>query len=266
MRAVSLIRAWVYGIGLFTAVTLSLSLAFAIAITGPPTRSELDNLQLFLSAVARDIEPAVDHAGAELCVQLPRDVTGPLCPDVTAAESPAAEPAVHEVAQAEAPQPTQEVVVARAKVVATEPLLGGVESASPRRTERVRVQERPARRARVTPVRERRAARPPIVSPRNEPTPQLEDVGDRALADLHEMTAQEIAAREAPSQNEAAPAEDYYSDEEVYADEPSYDDEAAYDEEAAYEEERRWREERRRYRQWRRRQAYYERGERSGGW
>jgi hypothetical protein len=262
MRAVSLIRAWVYGIGLFTAVTLSLSLAFAIAITGPPTRSELDNLQVFLSAVARDMEPAVEQAGAELCVQLPRDVTGSLCPDVAAAETPAAEPAVYEEAHAEAPPPSQEEIAAR--VVVSEPLLGGVESAPPRRTERVRVQERPERRARVTAARERRAARPPIVSPRNEPTPPLEDVGERALADLHEMTAQEIAAREAPSQNEASPAEE----QETYNDagDAAYDEDAAYEEERAYEEEQRWREERRRYRQWRRRQAYYERGERSGGW
>lgn len=265
MRAVSLIRAWVYGIGLFTAVTLSLSFAFAIAITGPPTRSEMESLQHFLGAVARDLEPVVEQAGAELCVQLPLDVTGSLCPERAVAETPAAEPVAYEEERVEAPPLPETEVAARNERVADEPLLGGAESARPRRVERARAQQRPERRARVTAARERRAARPPIVSPRNEPTPPIEEVGERALADLSAMTSQEIAARELPSQNEASPAEEY-SDEETYVDDPSYDEDAAYDEEAAYEEEQRWREERRRYRQWRRRQAYYERGERSGGW
>jgi hypothetical protein len=274
MDALSLIRAWIYGVALFAAMTVSLAIAFTIAITGPPTRSEMEGLQRLLAAVVRQAEPVAEQTGAALCADLPSEVTEPFCPDLAVAADETNVVAEPIPPAPTAPAPPEEIGITVAREVApraNEALLGGearVERAAPARAapiERARRQARPERRQerRVVAARERRATPPRITSPRTEAVEPIAASDEGALTEIEPMTPQDIVAREIerPTQNEATPAEEY-ADEDYYADHS--DDYAA--EERAYEEEQRYREERRRYRQWRRRQAYYEQGQRSGGW
>lgn len=289
MGAVSLFRAWMYGIGFFIATTASLAIAFAVAITGPPTASELEDVGAFFEQVSREAAPVIEAAGIELCVQLPREVTGSLCPGPTQVEQPqrvetatADAPVDQPSARDAAPEPTREFARGGESLLGSEAgdepvrVDRTVASAEPVERARVRPRARPDRRAsaerRVRPASarvDRRSARPPIVGPRNEPAERLAEAEEDALAELAPMTAQEIAAEryEEPTQNQAEPADTF--PEENY--DTEYDEQLAYEEERAQEEEERYRawrearEERRRYRRWLRRQAYYEQG-RSGGW
>ena len=62
MRAGSLVRAWLYKLRGFVVMTISLFFAFSVAITGPPTNSEIDVVGDALSAAFSDFGEEMEAA------------------------------------------------------------------------------------------------------------------------------------------------------------------------------------------------------------
>ena len=235
MRAVSLLRAWIHGIGVFAAVTASLTLALSIAITGPPTASEMDDLQAFLSKAGSDLAAMAEQAGGEACVQLPPEATGSLCPQTAAAETapaaraedaprtPAEEESIvieafrteNDGRETAAAEPLSERATSRedvllgdiagdprARVDLARPPQPRAQAERPRQPDRAAQQRRPVRAA--PPRAVQRAPRRPIAVARSEAIAPLPDSpATRALEDLIAASAPEILQHE-PVTDEAA--------------------------------------------------------------
>jgi hypothetical protein len=273
----SFLRAWIYGIGGFIVATAALTVAMAVAITGPPTASEMAGLQAFLSRAGDELVAAADDVGAEACVQVP-ELCAPERGTVTAQTSSAeAEPVGATEAPLVAPEievapPQTSQEVAPSNDVALLGAAGGDERvlrerprAEPRAERRRASAERRVER-RATPTRRtrdvRRAPRPPVAVARVESYSALPDAPASPLEELISARTPEVSpepelptqseaepVRERPTQWEAEPADEAYPE-----DEPAYEDEA-YEAERIYAERearRRYRERARAYREWRR--------------
>jgi hypothetical protein len=199
MRAVPLVRAWLYSLRGFVVMTASLAIALSIAITGPPTDSELKIVGAALADMSEAASRQANQAAIELCPDLPPEAQAVLC-------APA--PVQTAAAEAEKPPPIDErqlvEPVAPVEIVEAPPLpapiqtsaaesqlLGAPQRARPQRVERPRA-ERPRRAAtqrastpRRSPQQTRRAAqttpppRPlaaqvtPVTRPEPAPAPDL---------------------------------------------------------------------------------------------
>ena len=94
MRAMSFIQAWFFGIVAFAAMTLSLALAFSIAITGPPTDEEMEGLEGVMSRASQQVAVIARALGDEACTQLPPEATSGLCPAQTVATEQTPQPPI----------------------------------------------------------------------------------------------------------------------------------------------------------------------------
>lgn len=61
-------------------MTISLAIAFSVAVTGPPTNSEIDTVTDALSRAFDDFGNEFEAAAIQLCPDLPPDVQAELCP------------------------------------------------------------------------------------------------------------------------------------------------------------------------------------------
>jgi hypothetical protein len=186
MRAVSLVRVWLYGVRGFIAMTISLAIAFSWAVTGPPTNTEIDLVSDAVATKAEAFGAEIEAAAIQLCPSLPEELRM-LC---SAPASPAEEaPAVEAPPK---PPPVVELVVAEASAAEPIPsvseaqLLGGPaprvrpeRAQAPRTTTQRASARRPATNQRVEPPRrasaQRRAPTARVVAQRPAP--------DRALAE-----------------------------------------------------------------------------------
>jgi hypothetical protein len=74
MRAISLVRAWLYGVRGFVVMTASLAIAFSVAITGPPTNSEIGALAKAFATAASGFGHDLEAAAIQLCPSLPAEM------------------------------------------------------------------------------------------------------------------------------------------------------------------------------------------------
>ncbi|MGD9979684.1 MAG: hypothetical protein AB7H66_13885 [Hyphomonadaceae bacterium] len=74
MRAVPLVRAWLYGFRGFVVMTASLAIAFSVAITGPPTNTELDIVTEAVATRAAAFGEEIEAAAIQVCPSLPNEV------------------------------------------------------------------------------------------------------------------------------------------------------------------------------------------------
>jgi hypothetical protein len=208
VRAIlSLVRLWLYGTGVFVAMTVSLVLALSIAIAGPPTAEELSGLRAVFGIVIGEASEAAARAKTGLCAQLPPEVCG--VPETdrreiqqAGIEPPPPIPVGREQAAVEATD------IAEAAPAA--PLLGApvVEAERPRAARRVveaapRAEPRPIRARRAVAeaprTRRARAERPaPVESPQRVDVDRLVESARDVLADPPPT----YEARWRPSQDE----------------------------------------------------------------
>jgi hypothetical protein len=227
-ETMSLFRAWFYGVSGFFAATAALTMAMTIAITGPPTSSELQSLQRMLGQVAADLGPRVEQLSADMCEQLPPEAS--LCQSGVVTEVEDVGPKPAGVAYVEPPppvvqvrdEPDEVIVIEAASRVRDQDLLGGRQEVSrpratqtrtaqaPRRERAARAPDRtrrsaeragPSRAARAAPPRRARSTSPPppIVA-RQESVP---DIPDNSLASpLEELLASTEAILAAEQESE----------------------------------------------------------------
>lgn len=272
MRVTSLLRASVQGAGVFLALTASLVLAFSIAITGPPTRSEMTLLRQTASAILRGVQVAAGGWRAEACVQV--DV--PCAPEPSPLSEPAPTAAV--VASPPAPilatptDPAPDVVAP--DVVAPDSrsaeLLGGADAprtaprrppprAAPTAEPRVERSERTTgRHARTGRQQSRtmRARAPSAQAPARLPAvtasraENLPAYAEGALEEVHGGDAPAIREEQTSVEKDEALPWDERVDDDPYSNEQYEDDaDARYESERSYYEDDD-RHERRRYRRW----------------
>jgi hypothetical protein len=241
----------IQGIGVFVAMTVSLCIAFSIAITGPPTPSEMASLQAALASAMRKLGGAAQRAGAEACERASADARDAACP---AQETPAqakSEPPSPEPALAE--QPAIAPIEAAELDAPTPDLLGGAVEAREARAPGARgAPEAPPVRNRAAAANGRRVPLPPLRASIEHVEPLAASSDTAALADAHPPTAavlreEELAEgwpgehwpveaeapppdwRAWPTENEQAPAigeDDYYEDEghSGYYEDPAYEE------------------------------------------
>lgn len=74
MRAVmSLVRAWIAGIGGFAMITAAFLVAMTLAISGPPTADEMAGLESATQTAFREADRAARSFGDDMCVRLDLD-------------------------------------------------------------------------------------------------------------------------------------------------------------------------------------------------
>lgn len=225
-ETMSLFRAWFYGVSGFFAATAALTVAMTIAITGPPTSSELHSLQRMLAQVAADLGPRLEQANADFCEQLPPQAS--LCQNDAVADVEKPAPPEEVAASAEPPpplevqvsdEPDQVIVIEAASRAQDQDLLGGRQDVArpraretraaqaPRRDRAARAQVDRGRRsaertARVTPPRRARTTPPPPLVARQESVPT---VPDNSLASpLEELLASTEAILAAEETSESS--------------------------------------------------------------
>lgn len=96
MRAtLSLLQAWILGIGVFIAMSAAFCVALIVAIAGPPTDEEMRGMRAASNAALRSLTSALDRAGEDLCDRFPQTAgADQFCPAETAeASTPASSPA-----------------------------------------------------------------------------------------------------------------------------------------------------------------------------
>lgn len=263
----SFLRASIYGIGVFCVATAALTVAMTIAITGPPTASEMAGVQAFLTRAGAELVAAADDVGAEACVQV-AELCAPERGTVTAQTSSAAPADVVEApVVVPEPAPIAEAVTQEAPASNDVALLGAAGGdrvvrerprAEPRRVERRRASAE-RRQARAPRGRDaRRAPRLPVEVARVPSYSALPDGTGSPLEELISARRPEVLPEpepELPTQTEAEPVrerEEAWPEDEAYPeDKPDYDDEA-YEDERIYAEREARRRERRAYREWRR--------------
>lgn len=228
MRATSLVSYWLYGFRGFVVMTASLAIAFSVAISGPPTDTEISIARTAFHNVTDAIGQEIRTIVVELCPDLPSEVQA-ICaspaqsasqPTPPPAQSPRTdEPPPVEVAEsASAPASSQQLAASEAQ------LLGG--SPASQRVERPRERR----------VAVRRSARRDVAQPARRPRASVRDE----------------VARTAPPARQIEPVTPVrHGANAVIDDAAVQEDLASLDEEQRYQE---WRERRRE-----RRRRYYER-------
>lgn len=232
MRAMSYIRAWVYGVSGFVAATASLTVAMTIAISGPPTAAEMQALQAMAAHAAADLAPRIEQLGADVCDQLPEAL---FCEDqsVATAEDPPPPPEQTGYIDLRPPHLGEPTAVGErpaeeaAPHIENQDLLGGGSEVASQRVNREARQTRngqSARRDRASRAqvdRARRAsraaprgrarvsappARPSIVA-RQDPIPTIPDNAvtsplEELLASTEELLAQTPAIQPEPAEEQ----------------------------------------------------------------
>lgn len=228
MRATSLVRYWLYGFGGFVVMTTSLAIAFSVAITGPPTDTEIRIARTAFHNVTDAIGQEMRTTVVELCPDLPPEVQAICASPAQSASQPTPPPAQSpqtdesppvEIAEsASAPGSSQQLAASEAQ------LLGG--SPAPQRVERPRERR----------VAARRSARRDVAQPAPRPRASVRDE----------------VARTAPPARQIEPVTSVrHGANAVIDDSAVQEDLASLEEEQRYQE---WRERRRE-----RRRRYYER-------
>ena len=252
MRALSLVRAWLHGIGAFLAVTAAFVLALSLAISGPPTAEEMTGLSQVSSTAGAEISRAARGFGARLCEVLgPHgDIGG--CPQRVAQAPPAAEPPPP---LPRAPVATPPIVLSDVETRSADDLLGGTDGpvmrAPPPAAEQSAEAARPRTAPRASPhpraSQERRARavvslRPPVTA---EALAIARDVSARLreAAPMAPPIRSETAPPPAPTKPSPASRDPYWEDEPPYYEEdrayrddrsPYYEDERGYYEDEYY--------------------------------
>lgn len=211
MRAVSLVRYWLYGLRGFVVMTISLAIAFSVAVTGPPTDREIALASMAMGRVAAEVREEIEAASAELCPQLPPEAQ-PLCAREQAARPPKPPASLPPESEARAPEiaatnagPPPELPYAQRSSEAQ--LLGepAQQRAHRQRAEPRRHAARRENTERRSVVRSRRAPRAEVVArvPPPEPAPAAavvrwgSDGGDQApRADASDESDEEREHRE----------------------------------------------------------------------
>lgn len=100
MRAtLSLLQAWILGIGVFIAMSAAFCVALIVAIAGPPTDEEMRGMRAASNAALRSLTDALDQAGEDLCARFPQTAgADQFCPAETAEASPPPTPAPVDIA------------------------------------------------------------------------------------------------------------------------------------------------------------------------
>lgn len=200
MRALSLVRYWLYGLRGFVVMTVSLAIAFSVAVTGPPTDEEINRITAVFTRLAAAAGEDLEAMAIELCPELPVEARVVCAPTLTVEEEPRpvtasdAKPQPADVASTEEPPlPPAETQRSETQLLgAPAPQRARQQRAQPQRRAHV---ERPAvrqgqRRRVQTPARVQAANAPPapavreqvVVRPAVEPRPSARaDVGDRAI-------------------------------------------------------------------------------------
>ncbi len=228
MRATSLVRYWLYGLRGFVVMTASLAIAFSVAITGPPTDTEIRIARTAFHKVTDAIGHEIRTAVVELCPDLPPEVQAICASPAQSASQPTPPPAPSprtdesppvEVAEsASAPASSQQLAASETQ------LLGG--PPAPQRVDRPRERR----------VAARRSARRDVAQPARRPQASVRDE----------------VARTAPRARQIEPVTPVrHGANAVIEDGAVQEDLASLEEEQRYEE---WRERRRE-----RRRRYYER-------
>lgn len=240
MRANRGVRRFLYGFGKFTAMTTVFCTASIIAITGPPTESELAALRAAFDRTMREVEPRLARAGETACAQWQdHDIVPGACDGSREEVEP---PARTATPLAPAPQTEPSVIVADAPLP-REDLLGAgsptprVRAASVR--EQSRAERREARRETRRQVRRPAAARPRLAAPPPLGASTSGSLDDRRASELDPIDAEIEAPPEETYEEAYDPDDDRYGDnryDDRYGDD-RYDD--RYDEprEDEYEEE-----------------------------
>lgn len=240
-------------------MTISLAVAFSVAVTGPPTNTEIDLVTGAVSDAFTDFGNELEAAAIQLCPDLPPDVQAEFCP---VPAPPRAEPPP--------PPPAPPPQVERVDVVLDEPLppeatetelLGGPASPSARRgraeppsraTSRRANAERPAvqrsavrtapprqshrvartpqRPARAVPAAPRASKPPPSEASRDWPV-FMGQASDEPPADAMEETEEENwsdVSGERSYEQHPPPDEDYEDEASIAEEEEFYDWERSY--------------------------------------
>jgi hypothetical protein len=185
MRAVSLVRVWLYGVRGFIAMTISLAIAFSWAVSGPPTNTEIDLVSDVVATKAEAFGEEIEAAAIQLCPSLPEELRmlcgAPASPaeEPPAAEAPPKPPPMVELVAAEAPAEAAPSVSEAQLLGGPAPRVRPERAQAPRATTQRASSRRPVTTQRATPPRrasaQRRAPTTRVVAQR--PTP------DRALAE-----------------------------------------------------------------------------------
>jgi hypothetical protein len=196
MRSVSLVRAWLYGVRGFVVMTISLAFAFGVAISGPPTNSEIELVSRAVSRAAAEFGRELEAAAIDTCPKLAPDIQ-PVC-GLSPQEPPQQPPPPPDP---EAPPRAERAFAAAqsepARVearVAESELLGGP-------APRLRA-ERPSRRATTQQASQRRLARPRAESSRRAADPRRLP----ARREAGRRTAPRAAATQPPPEDPNAAA------------------------------------------------------------
>lgn len=203
MRAtLSLLQAWIVGIGVFIAMSAAFCVALIVAIAGPPTDEEMQGLRAASNAALRSLADAVDRAGDDLCERFPQTAgADQFCPAQTAeAPSPASPPSVQTPPPAPAPRP------ARAAPPAEPPdLLGAEATPAPAAAPLPRqvIRSRHARHRAPQPRRAAALRRMARIEPHAVTAPVAPPPADApALIDVRPTTVPVIERPPAPSPDE----------------------------------------------------------------
>jgi hypothetical protein len=105
MRAIPLVRAWLYSFRGFVVMTVSLAIAFSIAVTGPPTDTEIRLVSAAVSRAADAFGEDLQAAAIELCPNLPPEAQTLCTPPARTAPAPKPLPEPIVVAEPETPPP-----------------------------------------------------------------------------------------------------------------------------------------------------------------
>lgn len=246
MRAVSLVRYWLYGFRGFVVMTISLAIAFSVAVTGPPTDREIRLVTVAFDRAADAFGEDLEAAAIELCPQLPPEARvvctspAPPAPAQETATPATEEPQPVEVAATETLPPPPEVERTGETQLLGEP---PAQRARPQRAQN----ERLANAQRATA--ERRTARA-------QPSRRTQRAQPQRPARTQVARSEPPAATPAPAVQRPVPPppQARIGTDALITDEPSETDDAAYEEEPEYQD---WRE-RRRERRRRRYEREYE--------
>jgi hypothetical protein len=137
-------------------MTISLAIAFSVAVTGPPTNSEIDLVRNSLSNAFTDFGNEVEAAAIQLCPDLPPDVQAELCPPPNPQAAAPAPPLPAQSARVERVDLVLDPLPAILPETAEAELLGGP---VPPRATRERAQRERAQRGRAERPRRATARR-----------------------------------------------------------------------------------------------------------
>lgn len=215
MRAtLSLLQAWLLGLGVFVAMTAAFFVALILAIAGPPTNDEVRAVRATANAALGDLSEALARAGEGLCARFPQTAgADAFCPSERMGVSAAPIP----VRGAEAPPAAPAAPVEPMPVTPSEPmpeLLGDnaqtVPVAAPARARHVTRHSRRARTRLVRRTHPHSAAIPRLAPIQPHPvTAPLAEVVPEAppLLEMHPITTHPIVTPppDEPAETEAAP-------------------------------------------------------------